>query len=219
MSRVFPRRVKAPTEIASRFEKHGTALHWMNLWRGEDWIGKALCAGGPRFGESALGAGLHPNYWSDERVWMTVSVLLLKPLPEGQTLEAAWKVIPLTSGEKAELHRRTVQVPLQILPACLLALFILESTRTTDVPPWPDHHVLWSRWVVRAASMLTMGQLTISWYLAWSASRQRPSMRQWLWDLRSASARSWMLVGLSVLTGAAVFALDWLARARLPSSG
>lgn len=214
MSRIFPSLVSTPAEIISHFDAHGAAPQWINLWREEDWIGTALGATGPRFAESSLGPGLHANYWSDERLWTAVSRMVLQPSTDVRAFEASWKLIPLTSEESAELSRRSQRSPVRPVAVGLTALFITVSMQTVYVSPWPDHHVLWSRWAVRAASMLTTGLLAVSWYIDWSTSTSNRSERQQLWELRSASARSWMLIGLSAGTASVVFALDWLARGR-----
>lgn len=214
MSRIFSSLVRTPTAIISQFEAQGAAPQWLNLWREEDWIGKALGATGPRFAESSLGPGLHANYWSDERLWIAVSRMVLQPSTDIRAFEAAWTLIPLTDKESAELSRRSQRSPVRPVTIALTALFLLLSIHTVYVPPWPDHHALWSRWAVRAASMLTTGLLAVSWYIDWSTRISNLSERQQLWELRSASARSWMLIGLSAGTASVVFALDWLARGR-----
>lgn len=212
MARVFPGQVKTPADLASRFEQHGTVLYWINLWREHDSIGRALYVQRENFLECTLGAGFHADYWSDERLWKAVSIVLLGSPSGGQNFEEAWKLIPLGTTEQAELDSLSRQSILRELSMWLLFLFLFVSARYIYAPPWPEHHGVWTRLVVRVASMLTMGGLSVSWYIAWTANRGSSSGRQLLWEIRTAGSRGWTLLWISGVTGCTAYFIDWVVR-------
>ena len=77
MSRVFSRYVFGADELLKRFANAGSVSFWLHLWRDADWIGRSLhAAPNERFAELSIGDGLHPNYWSDSRVWKKVVALM-----------------------------------------------------------------------------------------------------------------------------------------------
>jgi hypothetical protein len=101
LSRAFPAHVETPQKIAATFNASGSVLGWVNLWREQDIIGKALHAGGDHFVEESLGVGPHSNYWGDERVWISVSAIL-EQLSHGRfpALNHVWSPIPLSQSER-----------------------------------------------------------------------------------------------------------------------
>lgn len=212
MSRVFPGQVKTPADLASRFDQHGTVLYWINLWREHDSIGSALYVQRENFLECTLGAGFHADYWSDERLWKAVSIVLLGPPSGNKDFEESWKSIPLNTTEQAELSSLSERPILQEMSKCLFFFFLFVSARYIYVPPWPEHHELWTRLAVRVASMLTLGGLAVSCYIAWTASRASSSGRQLLWELRTAGSRGWTLLWISVVTGCTAYFIDWVVR-------
>lgn len=77
MSRIFPRSIRSPDELARYCEESATILFWANLWRDCDFIGRDLSPSHQTvFAETSLGKGPHWNMWSDERLWCAMVTLL-----------------------------------------------------------------------------------------------------------------------------------------------
>jgi hypothetical protein len=102
MSRAFPDHVESPQTLAARFAAARIPELWINLWREQDNIGKALGAGGESFVERSLGLGPHSNYWGDERVWLAMSAMFSPD--RAPIVEEPWRTVPLSEAEAARSY-------------------------------------------------------------------------------------------------------------------
>ncbi len=103
MSSLFPGVVKTPAELSSAYAETGRVSQWVNMWRDCDVVGRDLCDSGLNgLSEFSLGAGGHPDYWSDKRLWGKVIAILQTPVTEIPECVRAWRERELTDQERVE---------------------------------------------------------------------------------------------------------------------
>lgn len=102
MSKAFPSQIQSPAQLAAAFVTSGVLINWINLWREQDIVGRALAFQSECFAEESLGTGLHSNYWGDERVWISVATILQALVQDkSPMLNGLWRRVPLSDEEQA----------------------------------------------------------------------------------------------------------------------
>ncbi len=85
LSKVFPKVLQTPEDLARSYQRSGSVSSWINLWRDGDRVGRALDVRAELFTEGSLGPGGHADYWQDKSTWHAIAAWVAgRPLPVSQ---------------------------------------------------------------------------------------------------------------------------------------
>ncbi|MDO8478392.1 MAG: hypothetical protein Q7W02_19790 [Candidatus Rokubacteria bacterium] len=109
MSDMFKGTVPSADELVKSYSESPLIAFWANLWRDQDFIGRALRPDAhARYAERSLGNGPHWNAWSDSRLWRAIiEILLATRSGTFEKLRESWKPAPLDEEELREYEARS----------------------------------------------------------------------------------------------------------------
>jgi hypothetical protein len=193
MSRMFPAHILSPTALVEQFQSSRAVAFWANLWRDNDFIGRALKPlQRAKFAEISLGLGPHWNYWADERLWRRIAELLravdtgvLAEFDRTWEFDGARKARSLTQAEEIELANYIDKVRrLKWFPT-IVGLFGFSVS--SEYIFWAVPSAIESNWLLgglRVAWITGFVSIIYGFYLASNLWNRRANNYEWLEECR-----------------------------------